>query len=517
VLSKFHDAAQARDAAIAQLTAAKEQAETANQAKSAFLAAMSHEIRTPMNGVVGMLELLSHTELDETQTALIGVVRESGLALLKIIDDILDFSKIEAGRLELEKLPVEIGYLVHAVAQTLAPAASKQGVGIDVFIDPALPDQVLTDPVRLRQVLFNLAGNAVKFTPSGRIVISAERATHRDGLVTVRLSVADSGIGLDTALQPNLFRPFTQAESSTTRRFGGTGLGLSITRRLVELMGGQIGVESRPGEGSTFWAVVPFEVAAATPAPVDPVVDFMGMRALVVAADDRDRSFLARHLEQAGAAVVRVSGTEGALAASRRAATTQAPFDLAVVAAEEVVAEELSGLETTPILFIDGPTDRERRFRLERLPSCVATGKNLGLDAPLRSGGAAADGAHRRCRRKARAEDPGGRGPSREPAGHLAATADPGPRAPRGRRRPGRLGGMARWRLCHDHHRLQHAGDGRLPTDEGHPRRGRRPPPHAHPGADRQRVVGRGRPLPGRRDGRLPRQACRIGAASRSP
>ena len=371
VLAKFHEAALARDAAIAQLTSAKEQAEAANQAKSAFLAAMSHEIRTPMNGVIGLLELLAHTRLDGEQEALIGTIRESGLALLKIIDDVLDFSKIEAGRLELEKVPVDLAHLVEGVVQTLSTTASKKGVELSFFADPALPAQVLGDPFRLRQILFNLTGNAIKFTAAGHIRIAAEPAATDGGMVTVRLSVADTGIGIDPALQADLFRPFTQAETSTTRRFGGTGLGLSITRRLVELMGGAIDVESRPNDGATFRVLLPFACGSDSAAMPDDGPDLLGLRVLVVANDDRDRTLLARHLERAGAAVVRVPGPDGAVAAVRKATDSRAPFDIALVGADAANAHELRALGTTPLLFMARGIDEGRRFDLERLPACA--------------------------------------------------------------------------------------------------------------------------------------------------
>jgi len=295
------------------LAAATEAAETANRAKSLFLATMSHEIRTPMNGVQGMLELLEHTSLTGDQRELVEVVRDSAGALLTIINDILDFSKIEAGKMDLERVAVSLPAVVEGVADTLAPGARAKGLSLMTFVDPDLPATVMGDPVRIRQVLFNIAGNAVKFTQSGSVTVKAELARFDGDRVAIRVAVTDTGIGIAAEHQALLFHPFTQAEASTTRRFGGTGLGLSICRRLAELMGGEIGVTSAPGLGSTFWFTFAADLAAESEAVPDPAPPLQGVTVLLLAPDEAERGFLARYLNSDGALVVDAPDAETAL------------------------------------------------------------------------------------------------------------------------------------------------------------------------------------------------------------
>ena len=241
----------------AELERARAAAETANRRKSEFLASMSHEIRTPMNGILGMTELALGTTLDARQREYLGIVKSSADALLNIINDILDLSKIEAGQFTVERLPFALRPVVDAAIQLMSVQARDKGLTLSWELAPEVPEIVLGDPNRLRQVLLNLLGNAVKFTASGGVDLEICVTQAADGGEQLRFAVTDSGAGIAPERQSRLFEPYAQEDASTARRFGGTGLGLSICRHLVELMGGSIGLTSEPGLGSRFWFTLP--------------------------------------------------------------------------------------------------------------------------------------------------------------------------------------------------------------------------------------------------------------------
>ena len=236
-----------------------EKVQAADQAKSAFLAKMSHEIRTPMNGVIGMAELLQQTPLSQQQSRYLTIIQKSSNNLLDIINDILDFSKIESGKLELRKEPMDLVNLFEEVQQLFEQAVAVKGLRLSLTLEPDLPKRLIGDEQRLRQVLINLIGNAIKFTAQGWIDVKVTKESQQEETVQVRVRVSDSGIGLSHEEQEKIFESFRQADDSSSRRYGGTGLGLSIARQLIHLMGGEIGVQSAPGEGAVFWFTVPLK------------------------------------------------------------------------------------------------------------------------------------------------------------------------------------------------------------------------------------------------------------------
>jgi two-component system, sensor histidine kinase and response regulator len=374
-----------------QLEKAKNAAEAASRAKSAFLATMSHEIRTPMNGVLGMTEMLLNTELTENQRNYTRLVKRSGEHLLVIINDILDFSKIEAGKLTIEYINFNLWDLLEDIHTVYTPQADAKGITLDFDIANDIPVAICGDPNRLRQIMANLLGNAIKFTEQGRIMARVRIASEDSQAVTLRFEVHDTGIGISRDARGRIFEAFSQADDSTTRKYGGTGLGLAISKQLVELMGGSIGVENARTQGSVFWFTVSFDKRRVDPdAPGDHQHTIEGLRVLIVDQQQSSRIGLQEHLAAWQVTSEGAASADEALSRLSAAAQSGKPYDAAII---DMELTHGSGLLLAATIKADATTRTTRLLLLspERVAADPVQRREAGVAYQLIKPARAAD------------------------------------------------------------------------------------------------------------------------------